>query len=65
MLENKEWLFSGLGIFILGLLGRYYFKTRQLTTSQTLKSGKNSNNFQAGRNINIQKNPKVIDAEED
>ena len=52
ILNNKEWLFSGVGIVIVGVILRVFFKTKP-GSNQTIKSGKNSKNIQAGRDIHI------------
>ena len=56
--DNKEWLFSGLGITILTVvfaaIGRFINKSK---TSQSIKSGKNSSNFQAGKDNKINISP--------
>mgnify|MGYP001350267401 CR=1 FL=1 len=45
-INNKEWIFSGIGIFILGLFIRRAFKNK------VQRSGKNSINLMADRDIN-------------
>ena len=52
--ENKEWLFSGAGIFILSLVVGFLIKNGQ-SKKQIQKSGSNSTNYQAGGDINIGK----------
>lgn len=57
-MENYKWLFeilfSGLGTAIFGYL---FFKTwKHYHPSQKQKSGKNSINLQAGRDIDIKSN---------
>ena len=54
LINNIEWLFSGIGIVVLVGLGRYFFRRRQKTSSQTIRSGERSFNIQAGRDINLQ-----------
>jgi len=52
--ENREWLFSGGGVIILGWLGTRIFKKPEKDNNvQHIKSGKNSHNYQSGRDINI------------
>lgn len=52
IIQNKEWLFSGIAIALpLALIG-WLIKSR-LTKKQIQKSGKNSTNIQVGGNINI------------
>jgi len=51
--KNTEWVFSGAGIAIIGLIGRFVFKGMQTSSSQKIKSGSSSTNLQIGRDINI------------
>lgn len=54
ILQNKEWFFSGAGIFILSLVVGFFIK-RGKSKQQIQKSGSNSTNYQAGRDIKIGK----------
>jgi len=55
-LENREWIFSGIGVFILSLLLGILIKNKYANkTVQKQKSGKDSTNIQATRDINIGK----------
>lgn len=54
---NKEWLFQGLGVLILGAIIQF-FRKRRASTKQVIRSGKNSTNIQAGRDISIVDNKK-------
>lgn len=54
ILDNKEWLFSGLGIFILTLIFSFFAKNKNVT-KQSQKSGKYSKNYQSARDIHIGK----------
>lgn len=51
LIENKEWLFSGIGVsvilFIISLLNK------KTGLKQEQKSGANSTNYQSGRDIKI------------
>ena len=51
LLNNKEWVFSGIGISIIGTLANWLFMRKR--PSQIQKSGSNSENYQAGGDINI------------
>jgi len=51
IVDNKEWFFSGAGIFILTVIFSLFSKS----TSMKQKSGKNSKNVQAKRDVNIGK----------
>jgi len=58
IIDNKEWAFSGFGVFVLGLVVAFFSKKKNSTT-QTQKSGNNSTNYQASGDINIgEKNDK-------
>ncbi len=53
VIENKEWLFSGLAVTLMSsILGVIYHK-KQAKKSQKIRAGKNSTNYQAGRDIQI------------
>jgi membrane protein implicated in regulation of membrane protease activity len=52
ILANKEWLFSGIGVFILSLVISILFKKFRMN-KQVQKSGNNSTNYQAAGNIAI------------
>jgi len=43
--ENKTWVFSGIGVFILSL---FFVHSRQ-----SQKGGKDSRNYQSGRDMNV------------
>ena len=67
--DNKEWLFSGAGIFILGLIITFFswlFRKKQKSDANTnvlmkQKNGKNSRNYQSNGNITINLTPKSDD----
>lgn len=50
--DNKEWIFSGAGLFVLTALVAIFKKSGH-TTSQTQKSGKNSTNYQSAGGMQI------------
>lgn len=52
VLENKEWIFSGIGVAAIGWLF-LLFKRRQNGLSQRQRSGDNSTNLHSGRDINL------------
>jgi hypothetical protein len=53
ILANKEWLFSGIGILILGLLIKQFKKKKTLKAiKMKQKSGSNSTNIQIGGDYN-------------
>lgn len=56
LIENKEWVFSGVGVFVLGLVITFLARRQKAgSQKQTQKSGSNSTNYQAGGDINIRK----------
>lgn len=55
IIDNKEWVFSGIGVFALTLLVGFFVRNKS-TTKQTQKSGPNSINYQAGGDIKIGRN---------
>ncbi|WP_133405765.1 hypothetical protein [Parashewanella tropica] len=52
IMDNKEWVFSGIGVFIFSLIATFFLR-RKSTITQTQKSGGNSKNYQATGDINI------------
>ncbi len=53
LIENKEWFFSGIGVFILGLIASIITrKKKEKTQKMKQKSGANSTNIQIGGNFN-------------
>jgi len=61
--SNKEWLFSGLGITTLALIWRVFFKGSQGSSSQKIRSGDNSINLQADRDVKFNNGSKADDLE--
>lgn len=54
LIENKEWLFSGIGVTILvAILGLFIRKKGEDKNTQIIKSGDNSTNIQGGEKVNI------------
>ncbi|KJG01698.1 hypothetical protein [Photobacterium angustum] len=51
LIENKEWVFSGIGVSVVVFFLSFFNKGKQLKQSQ--KSGGNSKNYQAGGDIKI------------
>src|ERR1700744_1711779 len=51
ILLNKEWLFSGIGVVVLSLIGRLIFKRKQATNTKITPHG--SGNNYAAETINI------------
>lgn len=54
IITNKDWIFSGAGVFIISLIIGLFSK-KAISRKQIQKSGKNSTNYQAGENITIGK----------
>lgn len=61
VMDNKEWLFSGIGIVVLVWIVRTIFKRRETNSAQSIQTGKDSINFQAGRDVNLNNRPKSKD----
>jgi hypothetical protein len=53
VIENKDWLFSGVGLTVFYWVGALFFKKTNTSSTQTIRSGDSSTNVQAGRNVNI------------
>lgn len=54
LIENKEWLFSGIGVFLISIIFTF-IKRKDKTIKQSQKSGNGSTNYQAAHDINIGK----------
>ncbi|MBN1545519.1 MAG: hypothetical protein JW902_02550 [Syntrophaceae bacterium] len=52
VIDNKEWIFSGVGIFLISTTIVFLFKKRS-SVNQFQKSGKNSTNYQSAGDIKI------------
>lgn len=63
IIKNKEWLFSGVGVAVGAWLVSFIFKKPPASSTQTLRSGNSSTNFQAGRDVNIGTKRKGTDVE--
>jgi hypothetical protein len=50
--DNKDWIFSGIGVFVVSFLFTALKKSRS-SAKQTINSGARSKNFQSLRDINI------------
>ncbi|HIF9169560.1 TPA: hypothetical protein ACX6RM_001800 [Photobacterium damselae] len=51
LVQNKEWLFSGIAIAIPLAIASWFFSAK--SSKQVQKGGKNSTNIQVGGNLNI------------
>lgn len=58
ILKNREWLFSGAGVAVLGLLIRVLTKRRRKLQGQSIQSGNGSVNIQAGRDVKVRSDSK-------
>ncbi len=63
VIENKKWLFSGVGVVVFVWVGRLIFKKASVSSTQTIRSGDSSTNVQAGRDVNIATKKKGNDVE--
>ena len=63
VIDNKNWLFSGVGLVVIAWLGRLIFKRIYASSTQTIRSGDSSTNVQAGRDFNIVRKKKRNDEE--
>jgi plastocyanin domain-containing protein len=53
ILDNKEWIFSGIGVFIIGLIIAFFSrKKKNKSIKMKQKSGSNSTNTQIGGDFN-------------
>lgn len=52
LMDNKEWVFSGIGIFVISVIVGVVTK-KQPTSTQAQKSGAHSTNFQAGGDMKV------------
>lgn len=54
IIENADWMFSGIGVAILGaLVGLFVKKKLNDKNSQTINAGNNSTNIQGGENVSV------------
>lgn len=51
IIENKEWIFSGIGVLVISLILNFLFRSRN--AKQVQKGGKNSRNYQSSGNMTI------------
>lgn len=63
IIDNKEWLFSGIGLAVVAWVGRLIFKKTYASSTQTISSGDSSTNVQAGRDVSIGTKKKENDVE--
>ncbi|HLR16586.1 MAG TPA: hypothetical protein VK099_01815 [Alcanivoracaceae bacterium] len=53
IVDNQHWLFSGVGLVVFAWIGRFFFRKRHASPTQTIRSGDGSINIQANRNVNF------------
>lgn len=53
IIDNMEWLFSGIGVTLLVAIMGFFIKKKNNTPSQKIKSGKNSTNVQGGGDVKV------------
>ena len=51
--KNTEWIFSGIGVFLLSTLYALLRRSRKKQAEMIQKGGKESTNYQAGGDIHI------------
>jgi len=51
IIQNTEWVFSGIGVVVITGFVSIIFKNKQATSKQTIRSGAGATNFQAARDI--------------
>ncbi len=63
VLDNKEWLFSGVGIVVIAWIWRLFRKRKEGSVSQEIHAGDGSTNVQAGRDVKFTAKSKGNDGE--
>lgn len=54
IINNKEWIFSGVGIFIITFILKTFIKRKRINIDKQIqKSGDNSINYQSKGDINV------------
>ncbi|WP_405176363.1 hypothetical protein MHI27_12025 [Paenibacillus sp. FSL H8-0261] len=54
--DNKDWIFSGVGVMVLGIIGFFvkrFLDKEKKQSGQSIASGNNSNNVQGGNDVNV------------
>ena len=54
VIDNKQWLFSGIGVTVVALILSFILKKRSASSNQNIRSGDSSINTQAGRDVNVE-----------
>ena len=63
VVNNKEWLFSGVGIVVVAWIWRLFQKRKEGSVSQEIHAGDGSTNVQAGRDVEFTAKSKGEDEE--
>lgn len=53
LMEHVKWVFSGIGVVGLTVLGGLLFNKKKEKSSQSIQSGHSSKIIQSGRDVNI------------
>ncbi|KON69631.1 hypothetical protein AKG34_13320 [Peribacillus butanolivorans] len=54
LIQNREWVFSGIGIVVISAVARLFFKNKSSEKiSQTIQSGDGSTNIQGVNNVSV------------
>ena len=53
LVVNKQWVFSGIGVFVISCIFMLFRSKKHEKLRQTQISGGDSTNIQAGQNVNI------------
>lgn len=53
IINNAEWIFSGIGVSILGIILGFFIKKNKENKNQNITSGKNCTNIQGGKDVNV------------
>jgi len=51
--DNKSWIFEGIGVAVLAGFAALFWRRRERTRMQRQSSGRESTNYQAGRDIKL------------
>ena len=54
VIDNKQWLFSGIGVTVVALILKFILNKRSASSNQNIRSGNSSTNTQAGRDVNFE-----------
>lgn len=65
VIENKAWLFSGVGVVVIAWVVRLILGKTYASSAQTIRSSDSSTNVQAGRDVRIGTIKKGNDVEEE